>query len=147
METKSLFIILIIISVVAIGAALWLRGERPERAAPVVETGLAELQIEDIEEGTGDEVKNEDTVRIHYTGTLDDGTVFDSSVERGDPLEYQVGVGMVIKGWEQGIPGMKVGGKRNLIIPSHLAYGEQGRPSIPPNSTLHFEVELVEIIK
>lgn len=107
-----------------------------------------ELIIEDIEEGTGqDVVESGDDIVIHYRGTLQDGTVFDSSYDRGEPFQTQIGVGQVIQGWDEGVIGMKAGGKRKLTIPPHMAYGEQGVGSIPPNSTLIFEVELVEILK
>lgn len=145
METKTLFTTLIIVAVVAIGAALWIRGNAPRKTVPEVK--LAELQIENVQEGTGEEAKTGDTVKVNYKGTLEDGTQFDSSYDRGEPFEFTIGKGMVIQGWEQGIPGMKVGGKRKLVIPPHLAYGEAGRGSIPPNATLTFEVELVEIVK
>ncbi len=105
-----------------------------------------ELIITDTQVGTGAEVKAGDMVRIHYTGTLEDGTIFDSSVNRGQPFETQIGVGMLIQGWDQGIPGMKVGGKRHLIIPAELGYGAQAVGSIPANSTLIFDVELLEIL-
>ncbi|KAL1521340.1 hypothetical protein AB1Y20_021007 [Prymnesium parvum] len=83
-------------------------------------------------------------VTVHYTGRLDDGTIFDSSYARGTPITFQLGTRQVIKGWEQGIPGMLVGGKRQLVIPPHLAYGAAGAPpAIPPNALLHFDVELV----
>jgi FKBP-type peptidyl-prolyl cis-trans isomerase len=105
-----------------------------------------EVKIEEITEGTGQEVKSGDTVVMHYRGTLEDGTQFDSSYDRGEPFTTQIGVGQVIQGWDQGVPGMKVGGKRKLTIPASLGYGEQGAPpSIPPNATLIFEVELVGI--
>ena len=105
-----------------------------------------QLIIEDIATGSGQEVKSGDTVVMHYTGTLLDGTKFDSSVDRGQPFETQIGVGQVIEGWDQGIPGMKVGGKRRLTIPSALGYGSTGAGGlIPPNAALIFDVELLEI--
>ncbi len=103
------------------------------------------LKIEDIKVGTGKEVKSGDTVVINYTGTLQNGTKFDSSYDRGQPFETQIGTGQVIKGWDLGVVGMKVGGKRKLIIPPDLGYGAQSVGSIPPNSTLIFEVELIDI--
>ncbi len=106
-----------------------------------------EVQIEELAEGTGDAVvQSGDTVVMHYRGTLEDGTQFDSSYDRGEPFTTQIGVGRVIQGWDEGVPGMKVGGKRKLTIPSSLGYGEAGAPpTIPPNATLIFEVELLEI--
>ncbi len=103
------------------------------------------VKIDDITVGTGQEAKSGDTVVVHYTGTLTDGTKFDSSVDRNEPFETQIGVGSVIQGWDQGIPGMKVGGKRKLTIPSSLGYGDQGSGKIPPNATLVFEIELLEV--
>ena len=111
----------------------------------MTDENTSELLVEDIEEGSGAEVKSGDTVLMHYSGTLDDGTKFDSSYDRGTPLEFTVGVGQVIKGWDQGVPGMKVGGKRKLTIPSDLAYGEGGTGPIPGGATLYFDIELVEI--
>jgi len=105
-----------------------------------------ELKTEDLIIGTGTEVKTGDTVSINYLGTLENGTKFDSSYDRGQPFETQIGVGRVIKGWDQGVPGMKVGGKRKLTIPADLAYGSRGVGSIiPPDATLIFEVELVAV--
>ena len=99
-----------------------------------------------IEEGEGAKPEKWQKVKVHYTGKLEDGTVFDSSVKRGVPIEFELGVGRVIKGWDEGIADMKVGGKRQLIIPPDLGYGANGYPPvIPPNSTLIFDVELVEI--
>ena len=100
------------------------------------------VQITDIEVGTGDTVKAGDTITVHYTGWLEDGTEFDSSVG-GEPLTRSLEE--LIAGWQEGIPGMQVGGKRRLIIPPELAYGERELSGIPPNSTLTFEIELLSI--
>lgn len=109
-------------------------------------TKFTELKIEEILVGTGREVKSGDTVVMHYTGTLVDGTKFDSSLDRGQPFETKIGVGQVIAGWDKGVPGMKVGGKRKLFIPSDMAYGERGAGgAIGPNADLIFEVELLEV--
>ena len=105
-----------------------------------------DLQIRDTKLGEGQAVKAGDTVVMHYKGTLEDGTEFDSSYKRNTPFETTIGIGSVIKGWDQGIPGMKTGGKRKLVIPPDLGYGINGAPpDIPPNATLTFEVELLEI--
>lgn len=116
--------------------------DSPNGATPTVSENV---KIEDLEEGTGPEVKSGDTVVMHYTGTLVDGTKFDSSLDRNEPFETQIGVGQVIKGWDTGVVGMKVGGKRKLTIPPSLGYGDQDMGSIPPNSILIFELELLEI--
>ncbi len=98
--------------------------------------------------GTGPYPRARQTIVVHYTGRLEDGTKFDSSVDRDQPLTLQVGVGQVIKGWDEGLLSMRVGGKRTLTIPPQLAYGERGYPgAIPPNATLIFDVELLEIRK
>ena len=114
--------------------------------APPLPPGPDKLEIVDEVVGTGLEAKNGDSVKVHYTGTLMNGKQFDSS--RGkDPFPVTVGKGMVIKGWDEGLPGMKVGGKRKLTIPWPLAYGDQGSPpSIPPKAALKFDVELLEIV-
>jgi peptidylprolyl isomerase/FKBP-type peptidyl-prolyl cis-trans isomerase FkpA len=97
--------------------------------------------------GAGREAKSGDKVRVHYTGRLLDGTKFDSSLDRGEPFEFTLGAGEVIKGWDQGVAGMKKGGKRKLVIPSELAYGKIGSPpTIPGDAPLEFDVELVEIL-
>jgi len=104
------------------------------------------LEIETIVEGSGVESKVGDSLTVHYTGMLEDGTKFDSSVDRGTPFNFILGIGQVIEGWEKGMEGMKVGEKRKLTIPPEYAYGERGVPGvIPPNATLIFEVELLEI--
>jgi peptidylprolyl isomerase len=105
------------------------------------------LEYVDQKEGTGEAAKAGNTVSVHYTGTLkDNGKKFDSSLDRGEPFKFKLGAGMVIKGWDEGVAGMKVGGKRKLIIPSKLAYGERGAGNvIPPNADLVFEVELLKI--
>jgi FKBP-type peptidyl-prolyl cis-trans isomerase len=108
-------------------------------------TSSADLKIEDLKVGTGSAVKSGDTVKVHYLGTLLDGTKFDSSYDRNQPFETKIGVGQVIQGWDQGIVGMKVGGKRKLTVPPELGYGSQVMGNIPANSTLVFEVELLEI--
>jgi FKBP-type peptidyl-prolyl cis-trans isomerase len=105
-----------------------------------------ELQIEELEVGTGQEAQTGDRVQVHYTGWLTDGKKFDSSLDRGRPFGFQLGEGRVIPGWEQGVLGMKVGGKRKLTIPPHLGYGDRGAAGvIPPGATLVFEVELLGI--
>ena len=104
------------------------------------------VQIEILKEGMGIEAKNGNIVAVHYTGVLENGTKFDSSVDRGISFEFNLGSGQVIRGWDIGIEGMKVGEKRKLTIPSDLAYGSRGAGGIiPPNATLIFEVELLGI--
>jgi FKBP-type peptidyl-prolyl cis-trans isomerase FkpA len=104
------------------------------------------LKYKDIVVGTGTEAVKGKNIWVHYTGTLQDGKKFDASYDRGAPLGFQLGVGHVIRGWDEGVAGMKVGGKRKLIIPPGLAYGEVGIPDvIPPNSTIIFDVELIDV--
>ena len=104
------------------------------------------LQIEELVVGTGTEATTGKTVSVHYTGWLTNGTKFDSSLDRGKPFSFGLGAGQVIKGWDQGVAGMKIGGKRKLTIPSDLAYGPRAVGGvIPANSTLVFEVELLGV--
>lgn len=105
----------------------------------------SKFKIEDIKKGNGGEVTGGEYVKIHYRGQLEDGTEFDSSYDRSKPFRVRIGVGQVIEGWDIGLLGMKVGGKRKLTIPPKLAYKDQEMGLIPPNSTLIFELELLEI--
>ncbi|HIC27085.1 MAG TPA: FKBP-type peptidyl-prolyl cis-trans isomerase [Gammaproteobacteria bacterium] len=109
---------------------------------------VTELQIVDTTVGEGKEAILGKVVSVHYTGTLTDGTKFDSSVDRETPFQFTLGAGQVIQGWDQGVIGMKVGGKRTLTIPSDLAYGPTGRPgTIPPSATLIFDIELLDVVE
>jgi FKBP-type peptidyl-prolyl cis-trans isomerase FkpA len=107
----------------------------------------AQLEVKDLRSGTGPEVKTGDKLRVHYVGTLTDGTEFDSSRKRGEPFTFTFGKGQVIKGWEYGLVGMHVGGLRKLSIPPHLAYGDHAQGKIPASSTIIFEVELLGIVE
>jgi len=115
----------------------------PEAGEVVTSTGLKYV---DLEVGNGPEAQPGDTVDVHYTGRLVDGTKFDSSLDRQEPLTFRLGAGEVIEGWDQGIAGMKVGGKRKLTIPPDLGYGDEGAQGvIPPGATLIFDVKLLKI--
>lgn len=126
--------------------------QKPSTAAPTPVTGdpvvtKSGLKYWDITVGTGPEAVRGRTVRVHYTGWLANGKKFDSSVDRGRPFEFRLGAGEVIRGWDEGVAGMKVGGKRQLNIKPSLGYGSQGagRGVIPPNATLIFDVELLAV--
>jgi FKBP-type peptidyl-prolyl cis-trans isomerase len=125
---------------------------RPNTTAPTKVTGEGTktpsgLQYWDIKVGTGQEAKSGDHVKVHYTGWLTSGKKFDSSVDAHQPFDFTIGRGDVIKGWEEGVTGMKVGGKRQLRIPPDLAYGKEGYPgAIPPNATLIFDIQLLGIV-
>lgn len=115
-------------------------------AAPV--RAVTELEIVDTKVGEGEAAKTGDTVKVHYTGRLLTGKKFDSSLDAGQPFEFTLGKGAVIKGWDEGVVGMKPGGQRKLTIPAEKAYGERGSgKKIPPNSSLEFDIELLEIVK
>jgi FKBP-type peptidyl-prolyl cis-trans isomerase len=109
-------------------------------------TDPGSLVIEDLVVGTGATAVTGNTVSVHYVGRLQNGTQFDSSYDAGRPFPFRLGAGQVIAGWDQGVPGMKVGGKRRLTIPPSLAYGSQGFGPIPPNATLVFDIELLSIV-
>jgi FKBP-type peptidyl-prolyl cis-trans isomerase len=106
---------------------------------------LNNMVIDDVKIGTGEDVKVGDTVSVHYIGTLQGGQEFDNSKKRGSPFEFKVGAGQVIKGWDEGIQGMKIGGQRILVIPPEMAYGDKSVGPIPPDSTLIFAVELLSV--
>ena len=109
-------------------------------------SGLMYRDVPPIPDADATAARNQVSVSVHYTGRLEDGTVFDSSIERGQPIKFTLGARDVIRGWDEGIHGMKVGGRRQLVIPPHLGYGPQGAPpAIPPNALLHFDVELVAV--
>ena len=124
------------------------QGQDKDKQEKKVITTKSGLKYEDLKVGTGDEAKAGDTVEVHYTGWLKDGKKFDSSLDRGKPFSFKLGAGMVIKGWDEGVAGMKVGGKRKLTIPPELGYGARGAGNvIPPNAELTFEVELLKVKK
>ena len=120
---------------------------------PMADSGISALQIQDVTPGTGAEARKDQTVRVHYSGWLYDatkpdkrGNKFDSSKDRNEPFEFPLGRGEVIRGWDEGVAGMKVGGTRVLTIPAALAYGARGAGGIiPPNATLVFEIELLDV--
>jgi len=154
MEVKNKTILLIIILLV-VALIFFLLMKPKESMAPDYSENTSQIsqvkkmdtvKIDILQEGTGEASKTGDTLSVHYTGTLEDGTKFDSSVDRGQPFSFTLGENRVIQGWEQGMLNMKVGEKRRLTIPSSLGYGASGAGGIiPPNATLIFEVELLEI--
>jgi peptidylprolyl isomerase len=134
-------LILIVIALAASAAAYIITHRGPEEI-----TTPSGLRYTDLREGTGPTPQRGQTVTVHYVGTLENGKKFDSSYDRGAPADFRIGVGQVIKGWDEGLMSMKTGGKRRLVIPPNLGYGPQGRPpDIPGNSTLVFEVELLGV--
>jgi FKBP-type peptidyl-prolyl cis-trans isomerase len=153
LRNQRIVILAVVLLVIAVVAYFALRPKAPAASTSGIPTSASEiittasgLKIQDLVVGTGQEAKSGDNVSVHYTGWLEDGTKFDSSLDRGTPFEFTLGAGRVIKGWDEGIVGMKVGGKRKLTIPAALGYGAQGYPPvIPANATLIFEVELLAI--
>jgi peptidylprolyl isomerase len=130
----------------ATAAVAYLIATRAGKGGPEITTASG-LKYSDLVVGTGATPQKGQTVTVHYTGTLEKtGKKFDSSVDRGVPADFRIGVGSVIKGWDEGLMTMKVGGKRRLIVPGALGYGREGRaPDIPPNATLVFDVELLGV--
>jgi peptidylprolyl isomerase len=138
-------IAIVIVIALAASAIAYLITQRARNTGNEITTPSG-LKYTDLVEGTGAMPQKGQTVTVHYTGTLENGTKFDSSRDRGTPADFKIGVGAVIKGWDEGLMSMKVGGRRKLVIPSALGYGPQGRPpTIPPNSTLIFDVELLSV--
>jgi FKBP-type peptidyl-prolyl cis-trans isomerase len=149
--------LVVIAAVLVLTAVFVLAQSAPKKsatntAAPTKVTGdgvktPSGLQYWDIRVGNGQEAKEGSRVRVHYTGWLTSGKKFDSSVDAGTPFDFRIGNGEVIKGWEEGVSGMKVGGKRQLRIPPSLGYGAEGTPGgpIPPNATLIFDVQLLNV--
>jgi FKBP-type peptidyl-prolyl cis-trans isomerase len=154
---KTFSVILFVVLVVAIiGAAMWYNNKSDEaiQQAQVAAGVVAEqaqqqlmqsLRITDVVVGTGTAAAAGDAVTVNYIGTLDNGTTFDSSYSRNQPFTFTLGNGDVIKGWDLGVAGMKVGGKRELVIPPALGYGGQANGPIPANSTLHFTIRLLSV--
>jgi FKBP-type peptidyl-prolyl cis-trans isomerase FkpA len=143
-----------LVALVALGSMALMGGsslaqdkDKEKKEEPKVITTTSGLKYQDLKVGDGPEAKKGDAVEVHYTGWLTDGKKFDSSVDRKKPFSFTLGAGMVIKGWDEGVAGMKVGGKRKLTIPPDLAYGKRGAGDglIPADATLVFEVELLKI--
>ncbi len=151
---KNILSVLIIVSIVLFLGFYYL-SQKPENnikeqeeilIQKKEENKMPELQTEILKEGSGQQAENGQEVKVHYTGWLEDGIKFDSSLDRGEPFVFTLGVGQVIQGWDRGVLGMKIGEKRRLIIPPEFGYGSTGAGGlIPPNATLIFEVELLDI--
>jgi len=147
--TSNLIWLVVVFAIIVGGFFLGRTGTfNNEPSLPSMPTEIQQpdgLDITVLQEGSGETIQNGRVAVVHYTGTLDDGTVFDSSIPRGAPFEFTLGAGQVIAGWDLGILGMQAGEKRQLVIAPELAYGPTARGSIPANSRLTFEVELLEI--
>ena len=143
--SKNIIWALIIVAVLAVAFYIMKPNENSQEARGRKVDSVPGLDITVLQEGSGPEIQNGQIAAVNYIGTFENGTVFDSSIPRGEPITFTLGAGQVIKGWDFGILGMKVGEKRRLIISPELAYGDAGAGPIPPNSTLIFEVELLGI--
>ncbi|HXG93847.1 MAG TPA: FKBP-type peptidyl-prolyl cis-trans isomerase [Blastocatellia bacterium] len=142
---RAVIIIFVIIAVLGVAAAIYLFASSAPRTGVEIVTSSG-LRYVDEKIGDGPSPNLGQTVTVHYTGTLEDGTKFDSSYDHGQPFDFQLGTQGIIQGWNEGIKTMRVGGKRRLIVPPQLGYGPQGNPpKIPPNATLIFEVELLSV--
>lgn len=142
-QQRLIAIISVIVIIGAFAAVIYYNSTKEKSEMITTETGL---QYQDLTVGTGQEAKTGDTVTVHYVGTLEDGTKFDSSRDRNEPYQLTLGAGGVIDGWEEGLVGMRVGGLRKLVIPPALGYGDQAVGDvIPANATLVFEIELLSI--
>jgi len=157
MKKTSIIILVIILIIIIVGVYFLTRNNDTTSVAGLSQSvnqnqqasasyDVQGMKVETLKEGSGPAVKSGDTVTVNYVGTLQDGTKFDSSIDRGQPFEFTIGQNSVIQGWELGLVGMKVGEKRKLTIPPELGYGAQGAGGvIPPNATLIFEIDLLGI--
>ena len=156
MNKKVLILIIVVVAIIIIGIYFFMNQKNPNLSEstasvsgslqPISTTDIQGMKVETLKEGTGDGAKVGDNIVVNYVGTLLDGTKFDSSIDRNQPFPYTLGQNQVIKGWELGLLGMKVGEKRKLTIPSELAYGDDGRPPvIPAKATLVFEIDMLSI--
>jgi len=146
---KNLVVVAVLTAMFAVSAyAVQDKPVDKSKAAAKTVTTASGLKYTDIKVGSGAAPVKGKQVKVHYTGTLENGKKFDSSVDRNEPFVFVIGVGQVIPGWDEGVMGMKVGGKRKLIIPSKLGYGSRGAGGdIPPNATLLFDVELIDVAR
>lgn len=153
-KVVSIVIILVLLLAVALAIYFYVANSNKQAVVPTTTQNqqnsnnvsmIQGMKVEILKQGSGQAVKKGDNATVHYMGTLPDGLQFDSSIERNAPFTFKVGEGNVIKGWDLGVEGMKVGEKRKLTIPSELAYGERGFAIIPPSVALTFEIELLKI--